>query len=161
MVTHYHICREIWLNLHKKRKSFKLNKSRDRLQQNNTNTKRPEFECNSVNVSETNSEQTIIAKTRVSIGKSYRFKGRGKLEVSLDKEFKEDFSPRSHSIHGLSRAKIKTVKITVVVILCYTMCSTPFICVQLWAYWVPSAQKSSIWNVKYYHKYYIDFGLIP
>ena len=149
VVTHYYICREIWLNLHKKRKSFKINK-RERYQSNDTTNRRQDFESESMNETESNSQQTISAKTLVSIGKSYRFKGRGKLEVSLEKNFKEDFSPRSHSIHGLSRAKIKTVKITVVVILCYIMCSTPFICVQLWAYWVPTAQESHIWNVKYY-----------
>ena len=43
------------------------------------------------------------------------------------------FAPRSSSIKGISRAKIKTVKLTVVVILGYIVCSAPFICVQLWA----------------------------
>lgn len=142
--THFHICREIWLNLHKKRKSFKINKNRVSM------NRKADSDSDSPNLSATNSQQTMSTKVLVSVGKSYRFRGRGKLEVSLDNEFKEDFSPRTHSIHGLSRAKIKTVKITVVVILCYVICSSPFICVQLWAYWVPSAQESHIWNVKYY-----------
>ncbi|CAG2117654.1 unnamed protein product, partial [Medioppia subpectinata] len=143
-VTHYYICREIWLNLHKKRKSFRLNKNRDNVSMKAM--KQNELDSDSVNSSQTNSQQTNSANVLVSVGKSFRFKGRGKLEVSLDKDFGDDFSPRTHSIHGLSRAKIKTVKITVVVILCYIMCSTPFICVQLWAYWVPTAQQSHIWN---------------
>lgn len=48
---------------------------------------------------------------------------------------KRVINPRSHSIRGISRAKMKTVKLTVVVIMGYIICSTPFICVQLWATW--------------------------
>jgi hypothetical protein len=44
------------------------------------------------------------------------------------------------------RAKIKSVKLTVTVILCYVFCSMPFICVQLWARWYPGAQESSLWT---------------
>ena len=55
-------------------------------------------------------------------------------------------NPRIHSMQGLTRAKIKTVKITLVVITCYVLCSSPFICVQLWAQWWPNAQQTSIWS---------------
>lgn len=44
------------------------------------------------------------------------------------------------------RAKIKSVKLTVIVILCYVTCSLPFIIVQLWANWYPGAQESSYWT---------------
>lgn len=44
------------------------------------------------------------------------------------------------------RAKIKSVKLTVTVILCYIVCSLPFICVQLWAYYYPGAQSSDSWS---------------
>ena len=44
------------------------------------------------------------------------------------------------------RAKIKSVKLTVIVILCYVFCSLPFIIVQLWANWYPGAQESSYWT---------------
>jgi hypothetical protein len=54
--------------------------------------------------------------------------------------------PRSHSIRGISRAKIKTVKLTVVVIAGYVACSTPFICAQLWSTWGDPSQALS----KYY-----------
>lgn len=47
------------------------------------------------------------------------------------------------------RAKIKSVKLTVTVILCYVFCSLPFICVQLWAYWYPGAQESDYWTGQY------------
>ncbi|XP_022239629.1 isotocin receptor-like [Limulus polyphemus] len=85
--------------------------------------------------------------------RSYRFKGRGQVEVCLDAEAnmtkydQQNYNgPRSHSMRGLSRAKVKTVRITVVVIACYIICSTPFIVVQLWAYWSPYAQTSPIWK---------------
>lgn len=37
----------------------------------------------------------------------------------------------------ISRAKINTVKQTIAVIVMYIVCSTPFICAQLWATWNP------------------------
>lgn len=37
----------------------------------------------------------------------------------------------------ISRAKINTVKQTIAVIVIYIVCSTPFICAQLWATWDP------------------------
>lgn len=37
----------------------------------------------------------------------------------------------------ISRAKLNTVKQTVAVILLYVVCSSPFICAQLWASWSP------------------------
>ena len=44
--------------------------------------------------------------------------------------------PRSHSsIRTISNAKIKTVKLTVVVVLGYFVCSAPFVCVQLYTVW--------------------------
>ena len=40
--------------------------------------------------------------------------------------------PRSHSIRSISNAKIKTVKLTIVVVVGYLVCSAPFVCVQLY-----------------------------
>lgn len=57
-------------------------------------------------------------------------------------------NPRIHSMHGLTRAKIKTVKITLVVITCYVLCSSPFILSQLWVQWWPDAQNSSFYSGK-------------
>lgn len=56
------------------------------------------------------------------------------------------YNPRTHSVKGISRAKIKTVKLTVVVILCYIVCSSPFIAAQLWATWDPLATQSPFWS---------------
>ena len=55
-------------------------------------------------------------------------------------------NPRIHSMQGLTRAKIKTVKITLVVITCYVLCSSPFLCVQLWAQFWPGAQETALWK---------------
>ncbi|XP_025017409.1 vasopressin V2 receptor-like [Tetranychus urticae] len=55
-------------------------------------------------------------------------------------------TPRSHSTAYFSKAKIKTVKLTVTIIICYICCSSPFNVVQIWAYWAPGAQESSLWR---------------
>ncbi len=47
----------------------------------------------------------------------------------------EAFRPRTHSVEGITRAKIKSVKQTIVIILGYVACSTPAVGVQLWAVW--------------------------
>ena len=46
------------------------------------------------------------------------------------------FLPRTHSTRNISRAKIKTVKLTIVVIAGYILCSAPFVFVQMWATYV-------------------------
>ncbi|XP_054159922.1 oxytocin receptor-like [Oppia nitens] len=160
IVTHYYICREIWLNLNKKRKSFKiLHKTRGKLSANTTtntcNITKMEtnLDGNTDNTSDSRTDEPSISgklfvtTTPTSMRKSYRLKCRGNRQtIHRNRDFAYDLSPRTHSLHGLSRAKIKSVKITVVVILCYIMCSMPFICVQLWAYWVPNAQQSHFWT---------------
>ena len=42
--------------------------------------------------------------------------------------------PRAHA-RGLSRAKVKTVKLTLTVIICYLLCWGPFFVAQMWAAW--------------------------
>uniref|UniRef100_A0A147BDG1 Putative vasopressin v1a receptor n=1 Tax=Ixodes ricinus TaxID=34613 RepID=A0A147BDG1_IXORI len=75
--------------------------------------------------------------------RAYRFKGTAQNGTKQDSSF---VGPRSHSVRGLSRAKIKTVKITVVVIALYVVCSSPFICVQMWMYWSPDADMADTWT---------------
>ncbi|KAH9370398.1 hypothetical protein HPB48_020391 [Haemaphysalis longicornis] len=58
-------------------------------------------------------------------------------------------APRSHSVRGMSRAKIKTIKITVVVIALYIVCSSPFICVQMWMYWSSEVDIGDAWTSEY------------
>jgi len=56
------------------------------------------------------------------------------------------FVPRVHSVAGISRAKIKTVKLTVTIIICYIVCSSPFIGAQLWCYYDPLAMESPFYT---------------
>ena len=51
--------------------------------------------------------------------------------------------PRTHSTKAISNAKIKTVKLTVVVVAGYLLCSAPFVCIQLYTvFGKPSAYTS-------------------
>ncbi|CAN8029453.1 unnamed protein product [Ixodes persulcatus] len=61
---------------------------------------------------------------------------------------KRKSSDADHSVIGMSRAKVKTVKITVVVIALYIVCSSPFICVQMWMYWSPDVDLADVWISK-------------
>ncbi|XP_013784095.1 oxytocin receptor-like [Limulus polyphemus] len=85
----------------------------------------------------------VIAFTYIRICKSVWYNLQMRRQASNCETFTV---PRSHCMRGLSRSKVKTFKITVVVITCYIICSTPFIIVQLWAYWSPNAKNSSIWK---------------
>ncbi|XP_065290361.2 oxytocin receptor-like [Dermacentor albipictus] len=91
------------------------------------------------------------AEAACMVGRAYRFKGAstscGTPYVSPHKAKPVSFmGPRSHSVRGLSRAKIKTVKITIVVILLYIVCSSPFICVQMWMHWSPEIDYGNSWT---------------
>ncbi|XP_070701277.1 oxytocin receptor [Pempheris klunzingeri] len=44
-------------------------------------------------------------------------------------------SSRASSVVGVSKARVKTVKMTVVIVLAYIVCWTPFFTVQLWSVW--------------------------
>ncbi|WAR10304.1 ANR-like protein [Mya arenaria] len=61
----------------------------------------------------------------------------GKAQVKFENE---DQSPsRRKSSVGISRAKIKTIKMTLTVILCYFLCWSPFFIAQMWAAWDATA----------------------
>ena len=59
--------------------------------------------------------------------------------------------PRAHSLEGISRAKIRSVKQTVVVILGYIICSAPAILVQLWKAWIKGEQHLSKYLMTHYN----------
>ena len=46
-------------------------------------------------------------------------------------------NPRAH-VRGVSKAKVKTVKLTLTVIVCYLICWGPFFVAQMWAAWDPN-----------------------
>ncbi|XP_070182332.1 cephalotocin receptor 2-like [Littorina saxatilis] len=50
--------------------------------------------------------------------------------------------PRAHSVRGFSRAKLKTVKLTFVVIVAYLLCWSPFFISQLWWLYDPAQEAS-------------------
>lgn len=73
--------------------------------------------------------------------------GIGRTRIA--RQTSDQWKPRSHSDPGyFSKAKIKTIKLTVVIIICYIVCSSPFNCVQIWASWIPGAQQSPLYTGK-------------
>lgn len=94
--------------------------------------------------------RNLYLKRKSSDAESWRgaraYRSRG-LSHNVAKEC-AFLGPRSHSVRGLSRAKVKTVKITVVVIAFYIVCSSPFICVQMWMHWSPDVNMADTWTSK-------------
>lgn len=52
-------------------------------------------------------------------------------------------SSRASSVAGVSKARVKTVKMTVVIVAAYIVCWTPFFTVQLWSVWDVEAPTQS------------------
>lgn len=52
-------------------------------------------------------------------------------------------SARASNVAGVSKARVKTVKMTVVIVLAYIFCWTPFFTVQLWSVWDAEAPTQS------------------
>ena len=48
-------------------------------------------------------------------------------------------NPRAHVSRSMSNAKLKTVKLTLTVIVCYLVCWSPFFIAQIWVTWDPRA----------------------
>uniref|UniRef100_A0A3Q4HYX9 Si:dkey-178o16.4 n=1 Tax=Neolamprologus brichardi TaxID=32507 RepID=A0A3Q4HYX9_NEOBR len=59
-------------------------------------------------------------------------------------------SSRASGVAGMSKARVKTLKMTVVIVLAYIVCWAPFFTVQLWSAWDKQAPKESN-----------SFGLLP
>ncbi|CAG2169399.1 unnamed protein product [Oppiella nova] len=126
--TYVYICYEVWNNVRLKRQTLKPEISFIEMRKNwlknesedQNHTKNDSLDGNSV---ENNSDDSKYVTPN-------------------------QINPRSHSIYRISKAKIKTVKVTVVVVICYIVCSSPFICVQVWANWWPGAQQTSFWTAK-------------
>ena len=121
--TYVYICYEVWNNVRLKRQSLKPEVSFIEIRKNWLKTSKPNDgqhpNNESVDSADTTDDRSMAASA---------------------------LQPRSHSIYRISKAKIKTVKVTVVVVICYIVCSCPFICVQVWAYWYPGAQQTSFWT---------------
>ena len=61
------------------------------------------------------------------------------LNGSLVKQHSTGNKPRAHVRGSVSRAKIKTVKLTLTVVFCYLICWSPFFIAQLWWAWDENA----------------------
>ncbi|XP_054157379.1 oxytocin receptor-like [Oppia nitens] len=127
--TYVYICYEVWSNVRHKRQTLKPEISfiemRKTWMRNETQGKHDDS-CDSTTDNSFSADDSNSYKVSAN--------------VSLN--------PRTHSIYRLSKAKIKTVKVTVVVVICYIVCSSPFICVQVWANWWPGAQQTDFWRGK-------------
>lgn len=51
------------------------------------------------------------------------------------------FPRRANGVAGMSKARVKTLKMTVVIVLAYIICWAPFFTVQLWSAWDTHAPK--------------------
>lgn len=51
--------------------------------------------------------------------------------------------PRASEVVGMSKARVKTLKMTVVIVVAYILCWAPFFTVQLWSAWDAHAPKES------------------
>ncbi|CAG2109915.1 unnamed protein product, partial [Medioppia subpectinata] len=134
--TYVYICYEVWNNVRLKRQTLKPEISFIEMRKNWLKTD-SEDHTNAKSDSLDNSFGTNSDDNGVGSGKYVATGGSGSGNCG---------APRSHSIYRISKAKIKTVKVTVVVVICYIVCSSPFICVQVWANWWPGAQQTSFWT---------------
>ena len=60
----------------------------------------------------------------------------------------ENVNPRAHVVRGMTRSKVKTVKLTLTVIICYLLCWSPFFISQLWAAWDYNAPFQGQFSIK-------------
>ena len=58
--------------------------------------------------------------------------------------------PRSHTMRGFSRSKLKTIKLTFVVIVAYLFCWSPFFITQMWWAYDDSAPYNSKYNSPFF-----------
>lgn len=139
LTTHILICRKIFNNFHRKRESIDQNSR---------------YDCNHNRKSYSDSSAVTPRNTSVKIRRiQYSMKQKtNKKQTEVRQKYRNSMpniaiasngvtvTPRTHSLRSVSRAKIKTVKITIVIMLFYVLCSLPFISVQLWVHWFPQTQ---------------------
>jgi arginine vasopressin receptor 1A len=146
LIAHICICREIFNNLHRKRENIKTVKNRKHfnhklntqfLSPSERRTSLKNFSLSSRSMTyTTRHSKHYISHSQIGFRKDVK-NSLSNISIKAN-DFRSPL--RSHSLRSVSRAKIKTVKITVVIMVCYVLCSMPFISVQLWVYWYPSAQ---------------------
>ncbi|KAF7711415.1 vasopressin V2 receptor [Silurus meridionalis] len=65
------------------------------------------------------------------------------VQISLHMKTHRESGTNASSVLGLSKARIKTAKMTVVIVLVYVVCWAPFFTVQLWSVWDDNAPTES------------------
>ena len=87
--------------------------------------------------------RNLRAKKRMLPQKKPNSTSMASVEASLFPDLSGNGSirPRAHSLEGISRAKIRSVQQTVVVIVSYVICSAPVVVVQLWNAWINESQQ--------------------
>ncbi|XP_006630737.1 oxytocin receptor [Lepisosteus oculatus] len=79
------------------------------------------------------------------IWQNFKLKTRKDQSIPLTpKAFKGSALSRVSSVKLISKAKIRTVKMTFVIVLAYIVCWTPFFFVQMWSAWDPAAPREEL-----------------
>lgn len=80
--------------------------------------------------------------TSFKIWQNFKLKSRTDQPLRLSRELADGAAlSRVSSVKLISEAKIRTVKMTFVVVLAYVVCWTPFFFVQMWSAWDPMAPR--------------------
>ncbi|KAM3877977.1 vasopressin V2 receptor [Diretmus argenteus] len=77
---------------------------------------------------------TVIA-CQVRICRTVHINFHMKTHHQVGEAVSKPLSSRTSSVAGVSKARVKTVKMTMVIVLAYILCWTPFFTVQLWSAW--------------------------
>ena len=87
---------------------------------------------------ETDSNNITKKNTQIRIHPPSLKKGNRKSSTKDDNSGSTSkmLRPRSHSNKNISKAKIKTIKLTMAVILGYIICSAPFCLAQIWSVFI-------------------------
>ncbi|KAG8222140.1 hypothetical protein J437_LFUL002137 [Ladona fulva] len=88
----------------------------------------------------------LLLYAYAGICRALRRNHREKLRPQEDGLIPRGAPPRTHSMGTISRAKMRTLRLTIVAVACYILCSCPFVLSQLWATWYPGATESSFWR---------------
>ena len=79
------------------------------------------------------------------IWQNFKLKTRREQSMSLTPRASKSVAlSRVSSVRLISKAKIRTVKMTFVIVLAYIVCWTPFFFVQMWSAWDPAAPREGI-----------------
>ncbi|KAK3574913.1 hypothetical protein QTP86_018377 [Hemibagrus guttatus] len=83
--------------------------------------------------------------TSFKIWQNFKLKSRRDQPLRLSRELADGAAlSRVSSVRLISEAKIRTVKMTFVVVLAYVVCWTPFFFVQMWSAWDPLAPREEM-----------------